>query len=221
MNLSEETLNLLQNFSSINSGITVRVGNELKTISPMKNIFGKANVEETFDTEFSIYDLSEFLSTVSLFDNPTFDFSDKQVTLNGGAVKAVYNYADSAMVISPEKDITMPSPEIVIDLEQATLNKLLKGSAVLSLPDLVLESDGTDVTLTVKDRKNDSSNRFGERVADGDGSTYSMNFKIENLKVLADDYTVYVSSKGISHFVSKNKGVEYFIALEPDSKYGA
>ena len=48
-----------------------------------------------------------------------------------------------------------------------------------------------------------------------------MNFKMENLKVLDDDYTVYVSSKGISHFVAKNKGVEYFIALEPDSKYGS
>ena len=79
--------------------------------------------------------------------------------------------------------------------------------------------------ITIKGMRDDGAyavlNEFGEKIADGDGSVYSMNFKIENLKILDDDYTVYVSSKGISHFVSKNKGVEYFIALEPDSKYGA
>jgi len=220
MNLSSETINLLQNFGSINSGITVKVGNELKTISPMKNIFGKATIAEDFDREFSIYDLSEFLATISLFDTPTFDFGDTSVTLSGDSSKAVYNYADSAMIISPEKDITMPNPEIIFELDKETLTKMVKSSAVLSLPDLVLESDGTDVTLTVKDRKNSSTNKYGVRVADGDNSVYSMNFKIENLKVVSDDYTVYVSSKGISHFVAVNKGVEYFIALEPDSKYG-
>ena len=71
MNLSNDTLEVLDNFADINSGITVKVGQELKTISPMKNIFGTAKVSENFDTEFSIYDLSEFLATLSLFETPT------------------------------------------------------------------------------------------------------------------------------------------------------
>ena len=222
MNLSDDTLEVLDNFSDINSGITVRVGQELKTISPMKNIFGTAKISENFDKEFSIYDLSEFLATLSLFDAPTYEFGEKEVVVSEGGNKARYVYADPSMIITPEKDITMPNPEIVFELDNNTLSKVQKAANVLSLPDLVLESDGTIVLLTVRDRKlTDSSNEFGEKIADGDGSVYSMNFKIENLKILDDDYTVYVSSKGISHFVSKNKGVEYFIALEPDSKYGA
>ena len=40
---------------------------------------------------------------------------------------------------------------------------------------------------------------------------------MENIKVVKDEYTVKVSSKGLSQFIAKNKGVEYFIALEPDS----
>ena len=188
----------------------------------MKNIFGTAKVSENFDTEFSIYDLSEFLATLSLFETRTYDFGASNVVVSEGQNKAKYVYADPSMIITPEKEITMPNPEIVFELDKDTLSKLQKASSVLSLPDLVLESDGTVVTLIVRDRKlTDSSNEFGEHIMDGDGSVYSMNFKMENLKVLDDDYTVYVSSKGISHFVSKNKGVEYFIALEPDSKYGA
>ena len=96
-----------------------------------------------------------------------------------------------------------------------------KASSVLSLPDLVLESKGTVVTLNVRDKKNPTSNHFSEVIMDGDGQTYSMNFKMENIKVVKDEYTVYVSSKGLSHFVAKNKGVEYFIALEPDSTFGS
>ena len=52
-------------------------------------------------------------------------------------------------------------------------------------------------------------------------TTYTMYFKIENLKVLEGSYAVSVSSKGISHFNNKDIDLEYFIALEPDSKFNA
>ena len=51
MNISNETLDILRNFSSINSGITVKAGNELVTVSAMKNIFAKAVVDESFEKD--------------------------------------------------------------------------------------------------------------------------------------------------------------------------
>ena len=223
MKISGNTLEVLQNFSSINNGITVNIGNEIKTISPMKNIFGKATVEDNFTSEFSVYDLPEFLATISLLGSDAeFEFGDNSVNISGNGASATYNYAESSMIIAPpEKDITMPNPEIVFDISTELLSKLQKASAVLSLPDLVLESNGTVVTLTVRDKKNPTTNNFSEVIMDGDGQTYSMNFKMENIKVVKDEYTVYVSSKGLSHFVAKNKGLEYFIALEPDSVFGS
>ena len=50
---------------------------------------------------------------------------------------------------------------------------------------------------------------------------YKMNFKMENLKLLNGDYNVFVSSKNISQFKHTESDLEYFIALEPDSKYNA
>ena len=58
-------------------------------------------------------------------------------------------------------------------------------------------------------------------ILEGNGSTFTMNFKIENLKVLDGNYADAVSSKGISHFKNKDIDLEYFIALEPDSSYSA
>ena len=84
MKLSDNTLNLLNNFSTINSGITVKAGNEISTVSAMKNIFAKAVVDETFNQEHSIYDLSEYLGAVSLFDTPDFEFNGESVNVVEG-----------------------------------------------------------------------------------------------------------------------------------------
>ena len=149
MNISNETLDILRNFSSINSGITVKAGNELVTVSAMKNIFAKAVVDESFEKDHSIYDLSEYLGAVSLFDRPNFDFNAEKVTVSEGDNSVTYYYADPQMVISPTKEITMPEPEVSFDLDKDVLDSLLKASSVLSLPDMVLSSDGQSVVLTV------------------------------------------------------------------------
>ena len=219
MNISPETLNILRNFSTINSGLTVKEGNELKTVSAMKNIYARAVVTEDFDKEHSIYDLSEYLGAVSLFDTPNFEFNAEKVTVSEGTNTVQYYYADPQMVISPQKDINMPEPEISFDIDEGVLDSLLKASSVLSLPDMVLSSDGTTVVLTVKDKKNSTSNVFSKTVAQGNGSTYEMFLRMENIKVIPGDYTVFVSSKGVAQFTNRKQSVEYFIALEPDSNY--
>jgi len=45
-----------------------------------------------------------------------------------------------------------------------------------------------------------------------------MYMKVENLKIMPNDYMVNLSSKGLSCFTS-NK-VKYFIAIESNSKFG-
>ena len=221
MNISNETLDILRNFSSINSGITVKAGNELVTVSAMKNIFAKAVVDESFEKDHSIYDLSEYLGAVYLFDRPNFDLNAEKVTVSEGDNSVTYYYADPQMLISPTKEITMPEPEVSFDLDKDVLDSLLKASSVLSLPDMVLSSDGQSVVLTVKDKKNSTSNVFSKTVAQGNGSTFEMFLRMENMKMIPGDYTVFVSSKGIAHFTNRNVAVEYFIALEPDSTYNA
>ena len=51
MKLSEKTIDLLENFSSINQSILVKKGSKLRTISVMKNILAEAEVDENFEKE--------------------------------------------------------------------------------------------------------------------------------------------------------------------------
>ena len=217
MQLSNDTRDALKNFSSINQNLLVKSGNVINTMSAMKNIVAKATIPDTFDNEFAIYDLNEFLSAMSLFKSPTLDFGEQSVRLNeeGGGSSLKYFFSDPSVVTTPKTEITMPSVDVEFTFTQDTFNAISKASAVLGVPDVVLKgTDGGDIQLTVTDRKNETSNDFSIKVGDNSPTDFTYFFKVENLKLLGGDYKVQVSSKGISHFSHVNKSVEYFIALE-------
>ena len=189
----------------------------------MKNIVAKADVEESFDKEVAIYDLNEFLASISLFTNPILEFEDWFVTIkqeNNPKNSLKYFYSDPSVVTSPSKTITMPSKEVSFKLNGEDLNKLKRAAGVIQAPDLVLEKKNTDVYLTVKDKKNDTANTFSLDVDTvADGNDFNFFFKVENLKLMDGNYDVDISSKNISHLKSTNKDVEYWVALEPESSY--
>ena len=80
MKLSEHTTSVLKNFASINQNLVIKEGKTISTMSAMKNIVAKAEVDEDFPREIAIYDLNEFLAALSLFTNPVLDFSEKSRT---------------------------------------------------------------------------------------------------------------------------------------------
>jgi len=223
MKLSEHTVEVLKNFASINQNLVIKEGNTLTTMSAMKNIVAKAEVEESFKKEVAIYDLNEFLASLSLFASPVLEFNEGFVTIkeeNTPKNSLKYFYSDPSVVTSPNKTITMPSKEVSFTLNGDNLTKLKRAAGVIGAPDLVLEKKNADVFLTVKDKKNDTANTFSVDVDTvEDGSDFKFFFKVENLKVMDGDYHVDISSKNISHLASSNKDVEYWVALEPESSY--
>ena len=76
MKLSNDTVTVLKNFSAINQNLVINPGKNISTMSAMKNIVAKATVTEDFPQEFAIYDLNEFLASLSLFENPELTFKD-------------------------------------------------------------------------------------------------------------------------------------------------
>ena len=223
MKLSDHTVDVLKNFASINQNLVIKEGSTLTTMSAMKNIVAKAEVEESFDKEVAIYDLNEFLASISLFANPVLEFDEGFVTIkeeNSPKNSLKYFYSDPSVVTSPSKTITMPSKEVSFTLNGENLNKLKRAAGVIQAPDLVLEKKDADVFLTVKDKKNDTANTFSIDVdTKTEGSNFKFFYKVENLKVMEGNYDVEISSKNISHLKSTNKAVEYWVALEPESSY--
>ena len=215
MKLSNDTREVLKKYQTINANLLVTSGNQIATMSQMKNIVSKATLPDTFENEFAIYDLNEFLSAMSLFEDPELDFGDSSVKISQGGQSLNYFYSDPTVVTTPKSDITMPDPDATFTLKQSVFNQVLKASSVLGVPDMVLDVDETGhMNLRVSDRKNDTSNSFSVEVGEGGTPNQKFFFKVENLKLLSGDYEVKVSSKGISNFKNVNKDVEYFIALE-------
>ena len=220
MKLNTNTQNVLKNFSEINTHILIKPGKELSTISTMRNIFAKASIDETFDTEFGIYDLNEFLAVVSGMNKPELSLQDKHKTKSaeGSKSKVKYFYSDPSVIVAPTKEVNMPEAEVTFSLSESILEQLKKMAAILKAPDLALVGEkGGDIVLKVCDKKNDTSNNFDIVVGEGATADYTFYFKVENMKMLPGDYDVSVSSKSISHFKHKKLPIEYWIALEPDS----
>ena len=220
MKLNTNTHNILKNFSEINTNILIKPGKELSTISTMRNIFAKASIDESFDTEFGIYDLNEFLAVVSGMNKPELSLQDKHMTISpeGSKSKVKYFYSDPSVIVAPTKEVNMPEAEVTFSLTEANLEQLKKMAAILKSPDLALIGEkGGDIVLKVCDKKNDTSNNFDIVVGEGATADYTFYFRVENLKMISGDYDVSVSSKSISHFKNKKLPIEYWIALEPDS----
>ena len=220
MKLSEKTLNILKNFSSINQSILVKQGNQLRTISVAKNILAEAEIKEDFPRDFAIYDLNQFLNGLSLHQDPEMDFSpDSYVTIREGKRRVKYFYADPNVIISPpEKAIQLPSQDVCFQLDSVTLEKLLKAAAVYQLPDLCAVGEAGVIKLVVRDKKNDTSNNYSVKVGQTDAN-FTFNFKVEYLKLLPADYEVTISKHNAALFRDANRDLEYLIALEPDSVY--
>jgi len=221
MKLSEHTVEVLKNFATINQNLVIKEGNTLTTMSAMKNIVAKAEVSESFEREVAIYDLNEFLASLSLFKSPVLEFDESFVTIKeeNTTTSLKYFYSDPSVVTTPSKTIKMPSKEVTFALKGEDLTKLKRAAGVIGAPDLVLEKKDTGSFLTVKDKKNDTANTFSLDVTTTSEGNFNCFFTVENLKVMDGNYDVEISSKNISHLSSSNKDVEYWVALEPESTY--
>ena len=224
MKISQGTMDVLKNYSEINQSIVIKEGNEIKTISALKNILSKAVVKESFPKDFAIYDLSTFIGFHSTMIQPDFEFKDDCVVLEDKNGKGKYFYAEPSLVVTPpEKGIDMPESNIKFELKNEVLEDILKKANVLKLADIGLKScpKSKSLYLYATNKKTDSSNDYSVKVGESNGEDkFNIIFKKDNLKIIPGDYIVTITN-GISHFKYSNDkyDLEYWIALEADSKY--
>ena len=224
MQLSESTLAVLKNFATIQPNVILAEGNVVKTIAEAKNVMSVATLDQTFDKSVGIYNLDEFLSVLSLVDSPDLNFHDDFVTVqsSAGRSQVKYFYSDQSILTSPAKDIPMPEAEVEFTLDEGTLGKLRRAAGALGHEKMTITFTEGGILLTVVDNTDSTSNAF-EIVVPGkcDSTDFTFVMNIANLKLIAGDYEVKVSSKLISHFKNTSTDIEYFIALEKSSTYGA
>ena len=229
MKLTEYTTQVLKNFSGINSNIVFSTGNVVSTISEARNILSSATIDMDLPSDFGVYDLNEFLGVVSLVDEPEIKIDEKFAVIGDstGRSKIKYFFTDLDMLTAPsatmlEKASAMNDFEVSFTFDQDTLNKIKRAASALGHTSVSITASSGAIALTVFDPENSTSNTFTIEIA-GKYESEDFNFilNIQNLKILPGDYNVGLSSKLMSRFTHTDKNVNYWIALEKSSTYGA
>lgn len=223
MKLSNETLNVLKNFASINSGIEFKTGNTIKTISSTKTVLATATLKDNFPQDFCIYDLNQFLSVHSLSKDTELDFDTQHVVFKSGRSKTKYRTTAKNMIVSPpDKDLKLPSVDGSFTLNQEDLTQALKNASVLQSPNIAFESDGSQISVTVFNAKDDSAHTNTTQIGDDkEGKKFKAVFLTENFKMIPDTYDIQISKAGLADFKNKTGDLQYFIAIEAkESTFG-
>ena len=224
MQLSNDTVEVLKNFSTINPNLVIEPGQKVKTISESKTVMASAEIVEDFPEQVGIYDLNEFLSVLNLVETPDVDFKGKFMNISGGsqfAQQVRYYYSNPEILTTPQKDINMPEVDVGVTLSEDLIGKLKQAASVLGHSDLSFVGKEGSIEAVVHDSKDSTANVFMLNVESGNTVTQEFNFdlNIGNLKLIPGDYFVSLSSKKISHWQNLNFPVEYFVALEQSTNF--
>jgi len=216
MKLSTETLNVLKNFSTINQNLEFKQGNKLTTISAGKSVLAQATVKDEFPQNFCVYDLNQFLLVHSMFKGDVeLEFDASNITFKGGRSKTKYRMASrDTIVVPPEKEIKLNDIDYSFTLSDVDYAEIMRSAAILSSPNIAIKSDGDTVEIFAYDAKDDSQHTSSIKVGDGNGKTFTLVFKTENLKMIQGTYDVQISFKGLAQFKNTKEEIQYWIAIE-------
>lgn len=221
MKLDSQTLATLKNFAGINVNLVIEPGNVIRTLSPARTVFAKAELNDSFTKPVSIFDLNSFLQAATLFDDADLDFQDKFVHIKSADSRIKYWYCEPGLIqAAPNKEITIDETIFECELAQADINALFKVAAALASPEISFNATGGKATLVVGDRKNVTAHNYTKALGKSE-KEFNAILRVENFKLLPGDYKVQVARKksvGIVIFTNKNQSLTYWMMVDTDSK---
>lgn len=216
MKINKTIINILKNFSQNSLSLCVKKGNKIGVISESKNTIAESYLPVPFERDFAIYDLSKFISCLSMFDEPELVFNDTYVTITDGNRSINYMYVDEELIskcIIPEHRLTTEPQIAEFNVSSQNLKDAEKALSVLRVPNIVFEGKDGKLKMIVCDVKLDSGNSF-EIVVGETNNNFKAIFLVENIKILNDDYRI-VLGQGVSKFYGNT--IEYWIRYDHQS----
>jgi hypothetical protein len=216
MKLSTNTINILKNFASINQGVYFRGDKPVYTKTVGNSLLAKCDFgDESFGSEFAVYDLTSLLQVYSLFNEPDLQFKDNYILLKSGGATVKYYYSAPEVVNYPTDDEIDGIESISKDLSESfiltseDLDAIKKASAVMKLDVVKFVSDGKTVTAILEDSQHTTNNTYSLELGDANHE-FSVGVFVDNLKILTKTYVAHVSDNFI-YLDSDN--LSYWIAL--------
>ncbi len=216
MKLTKETIEVLKNFSEINNSINNDEPGVLKTVSPSENIFGICDIQEELP-DFAIYNLTEFLGILSLFDSEKMEivFKENFLGIRDGNSKVKFHFADLDHIPNKCKDSNTYKAfddfQASIDLTKDNINSIMKSASVMTLSTMNIVMQEGKGKITILDPENPHTNNF-EIVVKGKGNA-NVSIYVENLKLIEGDYTLNISEGKAIRFNHGTLPLFYFVSV--------
>jgi len=215
MKISKQTLSILKNFAAINQSIVLEKGHEVSTVSHAGNIFARFKAPEDFPEEVPLYDLPEFLSALSLFQDSEQKFKKDHVVLSDGTQTLKYSYSESNVVTKAPKiaEEQLANPLGVFKLTHAELTNLIKAAPVCKADEIVFESKDRKVSLKAHSKSKPDLNNYAVGIGGQCDSDFEVRLSFDSFKMIEDDYEISLYDSFI-RFNNETAGLEYIIATE-------
>lgn len=226
MKLSKDTLNILKNFSTINSGIMLKPGKFIMTRAVNGTTYAEATIADEIDFEVAIYELNGFLGILSLLNE------DAEISLaDDGNIKIAdarstifWPAADPSTIVFPSKPIPFPVASVIVDFKSEDLQQLMRVSRGLQIDTITITNKDGKIVLNGFNKVEDSAlvrTKYSLTLGDYDG-TNNFNFVINmgNMKMQPADYKLLLWAQG-KKTAAKFEGehASYVVAMEADSTH--
>lgn len=218
MKLSQTTLGILSNFSSINQSIKFS-GNKLQTIAgdvtqESVQAVATAKIEEDISNEVAIYDLQSFLQLIKLYGDIDYsiEFGKNSVTLSSSDRSTTFKYCNPDIISDvPALSVSDENVLVEFDFTEKVLSEIRKVSSVLNFEGFYFKSVKGKLEIHLYDVK--SINNTPEHVIHTGvkvESDFNIYFEMKNLYVIPGSYSVKLTEDMV-YFKSDALDLEYFI----------
>jgi hypothetical protein len=223
--LNEKTLAVLKNFAQINSQLCIE-STKIEVVNSTYSVIGSYTFDEPLPItkEIGIYDINDLLAILSVYKQPTITENTKNIVISGDSSKTtIWTHVKDMMpkVLIQQKytptDIKERLDQMGCELEfvlpAEKFNVLMKLSSLLKAEWMFFETAEGKIRITVGNAL-ESSDNISEVLIDVDiksnSLTGAMKCSMAELRLMPSDYSVKISSKGMTHWTNAI-GVEYFI----------
>ena len=222
MKLSVNTLEILKNYATFNTGIFFRKGNLLRSLSTGKTVLAEATIDETIPADFCVYELNQLLSILSLSKgSPEWTLRGNDIVIEGldGRSKITYRCCNETNIKTPpEKNIELLTSDATFLLTEVDYNWIMRSASVLGSPNITVEGVDGFISLRAMDAQDDSAHTDTIQICPHTGDDFHFLFKTANWVMMPGSYTVTISSKNAAHFSNTSRKLQYWVALEKRTK---
>lgn len=213
MKISERTLRILKNFSTINPSLLVERGSRLRTISSSGAIYAVADVEEDFPREFGVYSLGKLLGVVGLFGDPEVEFEEKRMVVHEGPTRVNFAYCSPELIFHPpKKEIKPPEDSVDFELRADDFARVQKAMSILGVDEVSFFTDAERrLWLSARAGNNATNDDFSIEIGEVD-EKLDVSFAAENLRTIPGNYLLSVNAKLSKWSSLDDEGLNYWIA---------